>query len=204
MTSAVITYCGHFFHGNCLRKWLYVQETCPMCHASIKPSSANPTAAAGEAPPPHQNPPPSEQQPSPETRQEEEQGSQGDHVCSAETNCNESERKYSSSERNCSKESLQHLHYGANGDSQGVANPVPSCSSHGDPEVASQELREVDWNISSAREVWITAMATRQKTEQTQRKWDALECTNNRHRNGAKDCRCIIYSEDVLLILCYD
>uniref|UniRef100_H3CYW5 RING finger protein 145 n=1 Tax=Tetraodon nigroviridis TaxID=99883 RepID=H3CYW5_TETNG len=32
MSSAVITYCGHFFHGNCLRKWLYVQETCPMCH----------------------------------------------------------------------------------------------------------------------------------------------------------------------------
>lgn len=144
MTSAVITYCGHFFHGNCLRKWLYVQETCPMCHASIKPSSANPMAAAGEAPPTHQNPPPSEQQPSPETRQEEEQGSQGDHVCSAETNCDESERKYSNCERNCSKESLQHLHYRANGDSQGVANPVPSCSSHGDPEVASQELREAD------------------------------------------------------------
>lgn len=38
MGSAVITYCGHFFHGNCLRKWLYVQETCPMCHQAIRPT----------------------------------------------------------------------------------------------------------------------------------------------------------------------
>ncbi|RXN06767.1 RING finger protein 145-like [Labeo rohita] len=144
MTSAVITYCGHFFHGSCLRKWLYVQETCPMCHASIKPSPANPNAAAGETPPPPQNPPPSEQQPSPETHQEEQQGSQGDNVRSAETNCDESDRTYSNSDRNCSKEGLQHLHYGANGDSQGVADPVPSCSSDGNAQVASQELMEAD------------------------------------------------------------
>ncbi|XP_048059775.1 RING finger protein 145 [Megalobrama amblycephala] len=123
MTSAVITYCGHFFHGNCLRKWLYVQETCPMCHASIKPSS-NPTA--------HPNPPPSEQHPRPESHEEEEeeeeQGSQGDDdVCPPE-----SDRKYS--------QSPQRLHCGANGDSQSVDNPAPSCSSEGD----SQELREAD------------------------------------------------------------
>ncbi|XP_067241658.1 RING finger protein 145 [Chanodichthys erythropterus] len=121
MTSAVITYCGHFFHGNCLRKWLYVQETCPMCHASIKPSS-NPTA--------HPNPPPSEQHPPrPESHEEEEQqeeGSQGDDdVCPPE-----SDRKFS--------QSPQRL--GANGDSQSVDNPAPSCSSEGD----SQELREAD------------------------------------------------------------
>ncbi|XP_043112038.1 RING finger protein 145 isoform X2 [Puntigrus tetrazona] len=137
MTSAVITYCGHFFHGNCLRKWLYVQETCPMCHASVKPSSASPTAAAGGAPPPHQSPPPSEQQPSPESPQEEEEG---DDVCSAETNCDEPESKLSSSERNRSEESFPHVHFGANGDSRGV----PSCSRHGGPEAAPQELREAD------------------------------------------------------------
>ncbi|KAG7510491.1 RING finger protein 145-like [Solea senegalensis] len=38
MSSGVITYCRHFFHGNCLRKWLYVQETCPMCHQTVQPT----------------------------------------------------------------------------------------------------------------------------------------------------------------------
>ncbi|XP_067277737.1 RING finger protein 145 isoform X2 [Pseudorasbora parva] len=151
MTSAVITYCGHFFHGNCLRKWLYVQETCPMCHASIKPSSANMTSTASETQPTHQNPPPSEQHPRPESHEEEEeeeeQGEQGSHVddaSSPERNCEESNRKNSNFETNCSMESLQRLHCGANGDSQSVANPVPSCSSDGDSKVASQELREAD------------------------------------------------------------
>lgn len=35
MTSARTTYCNHLFHGPCLRKWLYVQDKCPMCHAPI-------------------------------------------------------------------------------------------------------------------------------------------------------------------------
>uniref|UniRef100_UPI00358E6BC6 RING finger protein 145-like n=1 Tax=Myxine glutinosa TaxID=7769 RepID=UPI00358E6BC6 len=35
MESAVMTPCGHFFHPTCLRKWLYLQETCPMCHQSL-------------------------------------------------------------------------------------------------------------------------------------------------------------------------
>lgn len=50
MSSAVITYCGHFFHGNCLRKWLYVQETCPMCHQAVRPKTAEQNPAPGEAP----------------------------------------------------------------------------------------------------------------------------------------------------------
>ncbi|KAL4641881.1 RING finger protein 145-like [Arapaima gigas] len=49
MTSAVVTLCGHFFHGNCLRKWLYVQETCPMCHQPVKPCMA--AKALGQEPP---------------------------------------------------------------------------------------------------------------------------------------------------------
>ncbi|XP_012260260.2 protein TRC8 homolog [Athalia rosae] len=32
MNSAKITRCNHFFHGVCLRKWLYVQDRCPLCH----------------------------------------------------------------------------------------------------------------------------------------------------------------------------
>ncbi|XP_028252147.1 RING finger protein 145 [Parambassis ranga] len=51
MSSAVITYCGHFFHGNCLRKWLYVQETCPMCHQTVRPKTPPQSQASGDAPP---------------------------------------------------------------------------------------------------------------------------------------------------------
>ncbi|XP_061397113.1 protein TRC8 homolog [Musca vetustissima] len=32
MHSAKITRCRHYFHGVCLRKWLYVQDRCPLCH----------------------------------------------------------------------------------------------------------------------------------------------------------------------------
>ncbi|WAR21579.1 RN145-like protein [Mya arenaria] len=35
LNSARITMCGHFFHGCCLRKWLYVKDTCPLCHQQI-------------------------------------------------------------------------------------------------------------------------------------------------------------------------
>ncbi|XP_054913060.1 RING finger protein 145 isoform X2 [Poeciliopsis prolifica] len=48
MSSAVITYCGHFFHGNCLRKWLYVQETCPLCHQTVQPTPAGQDPAPGD------------------------------------------------------------------------------------------------------------------------------------------------------------
>ncbi|KAI8490325.1 hypothetical protein Bbelb_320630 [Branchiostoma belcheri] len=36
LNSARVTPCSHYFHGACLRKWLYVQEKCPMCHTEIK------------------------------------------------------------------------------------------------------------------------------------------------------------------------
>lgn len=57
MSSAVITYCGHFFHGNCLRKWLYVQETCPMCHQTVRPTSPSQSrgSAEGESAPPQRD-----------------------------------------------------------------------------------------------------------------------------------------------------
>ena len=35
LTSAKITKCKHFYHEVCLRKWLYVQDTCPLCHATL-------------------------------------------------------------------------------------------------------------------------------------------------------------------------
>ncbi|XP_068094106.1 E3 ubiquitin-protein ligase RNF139 [Hyperolius riggenbachi] len=34
-TSARVTRCHHYFHALCLRKWLYIQDTCPMCHQKV-------------------------------------------------------------------------------------------------------------------------------------------------------------------------
>ena len=33
--SAVITDCQHFFHKACLKKWLVVQDNCPLCTKPI-------------------------------------------------------------------------------------------------------------------------------------------------------------------------
>lgn len=35
LTVARVTPCRHFFHNQCLRKWLKVQNKCPMCHSNI-------------------------------------------------------------------------------------------------------------------------------------------------------------------------
>lgn len=35
LQSAKITKCKHFFHSVCLRKWLYVQDSCPLCHETL-------------------------------------------------------------------------------------------------------------------------------------------------------------------------
>jgi len=37
--EARITNCKHLFHSICLRKWLYLQDTCPMCHSIVYKSS---------------------------------------------------------------------------------------------------------------------------------------------------------------------
>ncbi|XP_074847732.1 RING finger protein 145-like isoform X2 [Carettochelys insculpta] len=50
MNVAVITHCGHFFHTGCLRKWLYVRDTCPMCHQPVKPGAAGGAQPAGGEP----------------------------------------------------------------------------------------------------------------------------------------------------------
>ena len=35
MFTAKVTPCSHYFHGGCLKKWLFVQDHCPMCSAKI-------------------------------------------------------------------------------------------------------------------------------------------------------------------------
>ena len=44
-TSAKITPCGHYFHGGCLKKWLFVQDHCPMCSAKIIEDEPEPSEA---------------------------------------------------------------------------------------------------------------------------------------------------------------
>lgn len=53
MKSAVITPCSHFFHAGCLKKWLYVQETCPLCHCHLKNSPQLPGSGTELAAQPH-------------------------------------------------------------------------------------------------------------------------------------------------------
>lgn len=58
MKSAVITPCGHFFHAACLKKWLYVQESCPLCHGPLKSQSTStntPVSAPPDALPANMN-----------------------------------------------------------------------------------------------------------------------------------------------------
>uniref|UniRef100_H2Y7Y7 RING-type domain-containing protein n=1 Tax=Ciona savignyi TaxID=51511 RepID=H2Y7Y7_CIOSA len=31
-----IMHCKHHFHENCLKKWFYIQDKCPMCYAQFK------------------------------------------------------------------------------------------------------------------------------------------------------------------------
>ncbi|XP_060858690.1 protein TRC8 homolog [Metopolophium dirhodum] len=33
MRSAKITNCNHYFHSECLRKWTYLRDECPLCHS---------------------------------------------------------------------------------------------------------------------------------------------------------------------------
>lgn len=35
LTTARITKCNHYFHSVCLRKWLYLQDICPLCHKTL-------------------------------------------------------------------------------------------------------------------------------------------------------------------------
>ena len=52
MTQAKVTRCGHLFHGMCLRKWLYIQDKCPLCleipHFVEAPEDEQPNPGEGE------------------------------------------------------------------------------------------------------------------------------------------------------------
>lgn len=143
MSSAVITYCGHFFHGNCLRKWLYVQETCPMCHQTVRPT-AGPSQASGDAAATaaqrdtETDPPAQEGDQNPDNNMPEETQSetatpdpieqQEDMEGFGEGDC-ETVNKDQPAEPHV--EAAQGLRFSSSGDFVGFVSPVSSCSSGG-------------------------------------------------------------------------
>lgn len=59
MLIARITPCRHIFHGVCLKKWLFIQDYCPICHTKIldissddqkRDESTNPTSTQNFSP----------------------------------------------------------------------------------------------------------------------------------------------------------
>ena len=41
MKTASVMPCGHLFHASCLKKWLYVQDRCPLCSSKITSKESN-------------------------------------------------------------------------------------------------------------------------------------------------------------------
>ncbi|XP_022091865.1 RING finger protein 145-like [Acanthaster planci] len=48
MAFAKVTPCRHYFHSVCLRRWLYVQDKCPLCHKTIIPEMPKPSNGGGD------------------------------------------------------------------------------------------------------------------------------------------------------------
>lgn len=144
MSSAVITNCGHFFHGNCLRKWLYVQETCPMCHQTVQPTPSGPSQASGDAP---SAPPPRDAGPDPAAQEGEQnldnsvsQQTQSDAVTPVppeqleetenfgDGDCGTADKVQSADSH---RKAVQGLRFSSSGDFVGFVSPVSSCSPAG-------------------------------------------------------------------------
>jgi len=58
MASAKVTRCRHIYHAICLRKWLYMQDSCPMCHEKLYQTDATSQTDQDLIDPPHQEPMP--------------------------------------------------------------------------------------------------------------------------------------------------
>ncbi|KAG7277096.1 hypothetical protein CRUP_031309 [Coryphaenoides rupestris] len=155
MSSAVITLCGHFFHANCLRKWLYVQETCPMCHQSVRPDARpqNPSPQGGEDgegqgqpdldpdPDPDPDPPQGDTGPGLSPSGDEQSGNHGNGGSAAEEiyECpsegeeegfeeeEEEEEEEDGSDDDLNTEAIQGLCFSSSGDFVGFAAPGWSC-----------------------------------------------------------------------------
>lgn len=56
MVSAKVTRCRHIYHAICLRKWLYMQDSCPMCHEKLYQSDATSQTEQHLIDPPQEDP----------------------------------------------------------------------------------------------------------------------------------------------------
>ncbi|XP_067134885.1 RING finger protein 145-like [Centruroides vittatus] len=48
MEVACLTPCQHYFHRTCLRKWLYIQDKCPLCHTTISVTPQQESTSANQ------------------------------------------------------------------------------------------------------------------------------------------------------------
>ncbi|XP_059209972.1 RING finger protein 145 [Centropristis striata] len=151
MNSAVITDCGHFFHGNCLRKWLYVQETCPMCHQTVRPTATGPSQASGDDP---AAPTQRDAGPDPAAQQEQDlnqnsgtsQETQSEALTSDPSENQEETKSFEGDD--CGREdreakphgeAVQGLRFSSSGDFVGFVSPASSCSSGGNSSSQSSQ-----------------------------------------------------------------
>ncbi|CAJ1074592.1 RING finger protein 145 [Xyrichtys novacula] len=137
MSSAVITYCGHFFHGNCLRKWLYVQETCPMCHQTVRPTptGVSPAPEDVQAAQPQRDAEPAA--PGEDQNQENDTEAQSDTAASDPTKKEEEEESFEGGDHEMGdeepqREAVQGLCFSSSGDFVGFINPATGASPVGD------------------------------------------------------------------------
>ncbi|XP_034531526.1 RING finger protein 145 [Notolabrus celidotus] len=134
MSSAVITYCGHFFHGNCLRKWLYVQETCPMCHQTVRPTSPGPASEDAPAAQTQREAEPEPAAPEQDQNLDPSTETQGDAVtpdpAKEEGDCTTGDKDQPGEPQG---EAVQGLRFSSSGDFVGFVSPATSCSSTGAP-----------------------------------------------------------------------
>ncbi|KAK9534256.1 hypothetical protein VZT92_009312 [Zoarces viviparus] len=141
MAAAVITYCGHFFHGNCLRKWLYVQETCPMCHQTVRPTQVTGQSPTSGDAPAAQTQRDAGPEPAPAAEHQEGDQNQDNNGPAQETQSDavtpdptERQEETSGSEdgdqdRPADRDAVQGLRFSSSGDFVGFVSPVSSCSS---------------------------------------------------------------------------
>ncbi|XP_075963494.1 RING finger protein 145 isoform X2 [Anarhichas minor] len=143
MTAAVITYCGHFFHGNCLRKWLYVQETCPMCHQTVRPTQVTGQSPTSGDAPAAQTQRDAGPEPAPAAEHQEGDQNQDNNGPAQETQSDavtpdptEQQEETNGSEdgdkdqpADADRDTVQGLRFSSSGDFVGFVSPVSSCSS---------------------------------------------------------------------------